>query len=124
MKHIAPIFFFCILSFSQTNDSTYNNKAKKLYFFAINTDSLTKTKSTFNYKFNTNYIALFSMYNRNSKLNDVYYISNDSIYNTKIVNFDFNQFVHKDSFNPNGASNIGVGLIMGAINTVFNSIFK
>ncbi len=124
MRYIVPTLFFCILSFSQTNDSVYNNKVKNIYDFKIKLDSITKSIPSFNYKFNVNDITLFSVYDRNTKLNDVYCLSKDSIYFVKTVNFNSYPSTPKDSFNPHGASNLGVGLVMGAINTVFNSIFK
>jgi hypothetical protein len=124
MRYIVSTLFFCFLSFSQTNDSIYNSNVKNFYDFNIKLDSLIILKPNFNYNFKTNYVSSFSVYNRNTKLNDVYCLSKDSIYFVKTVNFNSNQSAPKDSFNPNGASNLGVGLIMGSINTVFNSIFK
>lgn len=120
MKYIVPALFFCFLSFSQTNDSVATKKAINLYDFSIKLDSLSKMKPNFSNNFKTNHITSFCVYNRNTKLNDIYYLSKDSIYLVKTVNL----FTQKDSFNPHGASNFGVGLIMGSINTIFKGIFN
>lgn len=123
MKYLIPVFFFCLISFSQTNDSIYN-KSKNLYAFSFKLDSLSKLKPNLNYNFKPNNIPLLSVYNRNTKLNDIYYLPKDGIYYTKSVVFNTYQFIKQDSFNPYGTSNLGVGLIMGALNTVLNCSFK
>lgn len=124
MKYIIPAFFFCFLSFSQANDSVVTKKVINLYDFSIKLDSLSKMKPTFSSNFNKNDVTLFSVYDRNTKLNDIYYLSKDSIYFVKTENFNSGQFIPKDSFNPHGASNLGVGLIMGSLNTIFKGIFN
>ena len=52
MKYLIPILFICSLTFSQTNDSIYNKKAKRLCGFNIKPDSL--MKPNFDYKFKAN----------------------------------------------------------------------
>ncbi|MGQ7945162.1 hypothetical protein [Flavobacterium sp. WC2509] len=123
MRYIIPALFFCFLSFSQTNDTIYN-KAKNLSVFSFKPDLLSKFKPNLNYKFKATTIPVLSVYNRNTKLNDIYYLPKDSIYATKSVVFNTYQFIKQDSFNPYGANNLGTGLIMGAINTVFKYNFK
>lgn len=124
MKYIVPALFYCFLSFSQTKDSVASKKAINLYDFSIKFDSLSKMKPNFSSNFKTNPVASFSVYNRNTKLNDIYYLSKDSIHFVKTENFNSGQSTPKDSFNPHGASNLGVGLIMGSINTIFKGVFN
>lgn len=123
MRYIIPAFLFCLLSFSQTNDTIYN-KTKNLFAFSFKIDSLSKLKPNLDYNFKTTYTPLLSIYNRNTKLNDLYYLPKDSIYFAKSVIYNTYQFTKQDSFNPYGANNLGTGLIIGSINTVFNCIFK
>jgi hypothetical protein len=129
MRYIVPTLFFCFISFSQSKDSicnnnNNNNNAKNIFSFNIKLDSLSKIKPNINYNFRVNNNTLFSVYNQNTKLNDYLYVSKDSIYFAKSVNYNSHQLIKKDSFNPHGASNIGVGLIMGSINTIFKGIFN
>jgi len=111
-------------AFSQTNDSVVAKKAINLYDFSVKLDSLSKMKPNFNDSFKANGVTSFSVYNRNTKLNDIYLQSKDSIYFVKTENFNSYPSTPKDSFNPHGASNLGVGLIMGSIHAVFKGIFN
>lgn len=124
MKYIIPAFFFCFLSFSQTKEPEATKKAINLYNFSIKLDSLSKMKTNFSNNFKVNQFSSFSVYNRNTKLNDIYFLSKDTVYFVKTENFNSGQSTPKDSFNPHGASNLGVGLIMGSISTVFKGIFN
>lgn len=124
MRYILPTFFFCCLSFSQAKDSIATIKVANSYDFSLKLDSLLLRKPNLNVNFKTNQISSVSIYNRNNKLNDIYYLSNYSIYYAKTVSLNSHPTTPKDSFNPHGASTIGVGLIMGSITTVFNSVFK
>lgn len=123
MRYIVAALFFRSLSFSQSKDSIYNKDSKITFSFYSKHDSLSKIKPNFNYKFKANDMPLFSVYYRNSKLNDVYYQSKDSYSYVKTVNLNSNQLVPKDSFNPNATSNFKAGLFMGIANTVFKSFF-
>lgn len=123
MRYIIPVFFFCFLTYSQTNDTLYN-KTKKVYDFSSKLDSLSKLKQNFNYNFKVNNIPLFSVYNHNTQLNDIYYLPINSIYFVKSVNINANQLTQKDSYNPNGVSNLQTGIIMGGLKTVFNYKFR
>ena len=69
-------------------------------------------------------MTLFSVYDRNTKLNGIYFFSKDSSSLVKTVNLNSNQFIPKDSFNPNGTSNFKTGFIMGVANTVFKSFLR
>ena len=124
MKYIIPAFFFCFISFSQANDSVVAKKVINVYSFSVKLDSLSKMKPNFSNNFKANPVTSFSVYDRNTKLNDIYYQSKDSIYFVKTENFNSGQSMPKDSFNPHGASNLGVGLVMGSINTIFKGIFN
>jgi len=116
-------FLFSFLSFSQTNDLIYYKTANSIPSFNIKHDSTTKVKPNYNYNFKANNSTLFSVYDRNTQLNDVYFLAKDSIYFVKTVNLNACQFIPKDSFNPNGTTNFKAGLIMGVANTVCN-LFK
>jgi hypothetical protein len=124
MKYLVFSFFYCFVAYSQTNDSINAKKIKNLYSFNNSLDSIALIKPNFNYKFRSNDVTEFSIYDRNSKLNDIYYFSQDSLYYSKSVNVNINQFVKRDSFNPNGVNDLRAGIIIGSINTVFKSIFK
>jgi hypothetical protein len=67
---------------------------------------------------------LFSIYNQNTKLNDYFNLSKDSIYFVKSINLNANLYTKKDSFNPSGTSNLGAGIIMGSINMLFKNLFN
>jgi hypothetical protein len=124
MRYIIPTLFFCFISFSQSKDSIAISNSNKTLSFNIKFDSLSKITPNFNYNFKATDTTLFSVYNQNTKLIDYFNVSKDSIYVVKSINYNPNQFIQKDSFNPNGVRNLGGGLIMGSVNTVFNFIFK
>jgi hypothetical protein len=121
MKYQIIALFYSLISYSQTNDSI-NYKKLNLYNLNIKFDSIIKSKTSFNYKIKVNDFSSFSVYNQNTKLNDYFNLSKDPIYFVKSININANQLVPKDSFNPNGVNNLGVGLIMGSINTVSKGI--
>lgn len=123
MKFLVPIFFFCCLSFSQTKDSIYG-KMKTISAFNYKLDSLSNLKPNFNYNYKTTDANLFSIYNRNTTLNDYFIVSKDNSNYVKSVSINSNQFLHIDSFNPNGVSDLGAGLIIGALNTFLKFRFK
>lgn len=116
MKYIVPLLFFCVFSFSQTNDLIGRKKTNNKAYFSLKLDSLSKTKPVLNIDFKIGKADVLSVYDRNTKLNDVYFYSKDSFYFVKTVN----QFNPKDSFNPYESSDLGCVLIMGTINTVLN----
>jgi hypothetical protein len=124
MRYTLPALFFCFISFSQTKDSIPNKNAKIISNFSFKLDSLSKIKPQINTIFEVGNEALFSVYNRNTKLNDCFIVSKDTSYYVKSVKIIPNLFIQKDSFNPNGVSNVGAGLIMGSLNTVFTILFK
>ena len=121
MKYLIIAFFYCLISYSQTND-TINNKKLNVYNLNIKLDSILKLKPSFNYKIKANDFYLFSVYNQNTKLNDYFNLSKDPVYYEKSININANQLVPKDSFNPNGVTNLGAGLVMGSINTIFKGV--
>uniref|UniRef100_UPI004049E41D hypothetical protein n=1 Tax=Flavobacterium sp. TaxID=239 RepID=UPI004049E41D len=92
--------------------------------FMTKSNSLNLQIVSFDYKFKPKDFNTFSIYNPYSKLNDLYYYSNNSIYFSKTIQQNPYQFMRKDSFNPNGVSDFGGGLIIGTINTIFNSILQ
>lgn len=124
MKYLVISLFCSFISFAQSNDSIDLKKAKNINRFYNSLDSLVVLKPNFDYKFNSKDFNQISIYDRNTKLNDIYFYSKDSLYYVRSENINANQFMYRDSFNPNGVNNLGVGLIMGSINTVFKSIIK
>ena len=128
MKNIFIILFYCFTSYSQVNETIISFtkdtiKLNKQISFYNKIDSTLLYKPNFNFKFNSSELNNFSIYNRNTKLNDFYLLSKDTLYYKKSIYINSNQYIRKDSFNPNGASNFGSGLIIGTLNTVFKSLF-
>jgi len=93
----VPALLFCFLSFSQTKDSI-GNRVKNIFAFNYKFDSLSVLKPNFNYQYKTTDTKLFSVYDRNSKLNSDYYLTKNSVYFVKSVNLNANQLIPKDSF--------------------------
>lgn len=124
MRYIVPFLFISFLSFSQINDSIGDKRVKIKYDFSLKLDSLSKIKPIVTTNFKKNKPETLSVYDRNTKLNSIYYLANDSVYLVKTVSLNASQVTPKDSFNPYGVSNMGAGLIMGSITTVFNTVFK
>ena len=129
MKNIFIILFYCFTSYSQVNQTKIpftkdTIKLNKQISFYNKIDSTLLYKPNFIFKFNSSDLNNFSIYNRNTKLNDIYLHSKDTLYYEKSTYINSNQYIQKDSFNPNGASNFGSGVIIGALNTVFKVYFK
>ena len=128
MKNIFIILFYCFTGYSQVNetiipfkkDTVKINKQISVY---NKVDSTLLNKPNFIFKFNASDLNSFSTYNRNTKLNDIYLLSKDTLYYEKSIYINSNQYIQKDSFNPNGASNFGSGVIIGTLNTLFKSLF-
>ena len=128
MKYLFIIFFYCFASYSQVNETIIKFKKDTIKvnkqisdFNKIDSTLLYKPNITL--KFNSSDLNSFSTYNRNTKLNDIYLPSKDTLYYEKSIQINFNQYMQKDSFNPNGASNFGSGVIIGTLNTIFKSLF-
>jgi len=115
------IVFSCFLSYSQTNDSVFSKKQPK-HNSIKSSSSFSKTLPNFNYKLKTN--PLFSVYNRDTEWNDMYFVSKDTAFYVKSSNLNYNLYIKKDSFNPYGASNPGEGIIIGTIGILFDSFFN
>ena len=66
--------------------------------------------------------AEFTIYNKTSQLNDIYYIKKDTFYYQKSVFIHENQLFQPkvDSFSPSGATDFGSALILGVIHTIFS----
>ena len=129
MKNIFIILFYCFTSYSQVNETIISFtkdtiKLNKQISFYNKIDSTLLYKPNFNFKFNSSELNNFSIYNRNTKLNDFYLLSKDTLYYEKSTYINSNQCIQKDSSNPNGASNFGSGVIIVALNTVFKSLLK
>jgi hypothetical protein len=120
---ILCLFFFNSILYSQTD--TIPKKELKNFFMMSQKNDTTKN---FSLKFDIKDFSkdLFSAYNQNSKLNDIFVIKKDTTNFVKsTINFNNNFRNPKiDSFNPYGASDAKSGLIIGAIGVVFNSILN
>lgn len=113
-------------SYSQINDSIINGKTSKFYTYKFNFDTIQKNALAINLKLDTKNSNSFLAYNKNTGLNDLYFIKNDTTYYyVKSINLnDSNQYPKKDSFNPYGASDFKSGLIIGAVGELFKGIFN
>ena len=120
---ILCLFFFTSILYSQTD--TINKKSLKNFFMLSQKNDIIKN---FSLKFDFKDFSkeMFSAYNQNSKLNDIFIIKKEtSIFVKSTINFNNNFRNPKiDSFNPYGASDAKSGLIIGAIGGVFRSIFN
>lgn len=128
MKNIFIILFYCFTSYSQVNEiivpfTKDTIKPNKQISFYNKINSTLLYKPNFIFKFNSSDLNNFSIYNHNTKLNDIYLHSKDTLYYEKSIYINSNQYIQKDSFNPNGASNFGSGVIIGTLNTIFKSLF-
>ena len=128
MKYLFIIFFYCFASYSQVNETIMSFKKdtikiNKQISVHNKIDSILLYKPKIILKFNSSDLNSFSTYNRNTKLNDIYLPLKDTLYYEKSIYINSNQYIQKDSFNPNGASNFGSGVIIGTLNTLFKSLF-
>jgi hypothetical protein len=120
-------FLSCFSTYSQANYSKITtpletNFLNRPVFFYNKLVSTPDLKVNLNFKpFNAN---VLSIYNRNTKLNDVYSYSKESYYYEKSVPLCSNFYDQKDSFNPNGANNFGVGVLIGSLNALLSVISK
>lgn len=124
MKHLILMFLSCLLSYSQSNDAVVTKKATNSFNFLKNQMSSHLKQPTFKYKFKENDFELFSIYNRNSKLNDFYYVGKDTMNYVKSYQVNFSPFMQIDSFDPNGVGSFDGGLLIGTMNMLINNVFK
>ncbi|QZK91010.1 hypothetical protein IQ05_00128 [Flavobacterium tiangeerense] len=120
---ILSLLFFTTILYSQI-DTTHKKDLKNFFILSQKKDTIKNFSLKFDFKdFST---ELFSAYNQNSKLNDIFIIKKDtSNFVKSTINFNNNLRNPKiDSFNPYGASDAKSGLIIGAIGGVFRSIFN
>lgn len=118
MKYsILFIVVFNFHCFSQTNDSIKNKKIAKIFNFQTSLDSTTIKKPTFDYNFKSDTNQAFVIYNKNTQWNDVYNVSKNT-FSIKPVSFSTNQSSNIDSLNPYGTTNIGVGVVVGALSSI------
>lgn len=125
MRKISILFLFFLTSvlYSQT-DTLHKKDLKKFFILSQKNDTIKKFSLKFDFKDNSK--ELLSVYNQNTKLNDVFMIKKDTSNQVKsTINFNNNFRNPKiDSFNPYGASDAKSGLIIGAIGGFFRSIFN
>jgi hypothetical protein len=120
---ILCLFFFTSILYSQI-DTIHKKDLKNFFMQSQKKDTIKNFSLKFDFTdFST---ELFSAYNQNSKLNDIFIIKKDTANFVKsTINFNNNFRSPKiDSFNPYGASDAKSGLIIGAIGGVFRSIFN
>ena len=121
MKYTFLLFIaFPLHSYSQTCDPL----KKVPNPFSFHPKATNQFQPNFDFKFKPETTTLFSVYNRDTKLNDTYYFSKEAAVYTKSLNNNNGTFSQKDSFNPYGASNIGLGVLMGTLETVISTVFK
>lgn len=120
---ILYLFFFTSVLYSQT-DTLHKKDLKNFFLMSQKNDTIKKISLKYDLKDSSK--ELFSVYNQNSKLNDLFIIKKDTANLVKsTINFKNNFRNPKiDSFNPYGASDAKSGLIIGAIGGVFRSIFN
>lgn len=120
---ILCLFFLTSVLYSQT-DPLYKKDSKNFIIMSEKNETFKKISLKFDLKDSSK--DLFSIYNQNSKLNDIFIIKKDTTNFVKsTINFDNNFRNPKiDSFNPYGASDAKSGLIIGAIGGIFRSMFN
>ena len=120
MKNISILYLLLLASASYSQIDTIHKKKLKSFFIISQNDVVIKKIDFKEHK------ELLSIYNPNTKLNDVFMIRKDSTNFVKsAVNFNNNFRNPKiDSFNPYGTSDAKVGLIIVIIGGVFGSIFN
>lgn len=118
MKYsILFIVFFNFHCLSQTNDSIKNKKIAKIFNFQISPDTSTIKRPNFDYNFKSDTNQAFVIYNKNTQWNDSYFILRNTASITP-VSFSMNQSTNIDSSNPYGTTNIGAGVIVGALSSI------
>jgi hypothetical protein len=120
---ILSLLFFTTILYSQVN-TIHKKDIKNFFMLSQKKDTIKNFSLKFDFKdFST---ELFSVYNQNSKSNDIFIIKKDtSNFVKSTINFNNNFRNPKiDSFNPYGASDAKSGLIIGAIGGAFRSIFN
>jgi hypothetical protein len=90
-------------------------------FFKIYSDNLPVVKHTFDFNAKKDNASPLTVYNFNSRSNDVYFLQNGTYVSTSpSVNLEDNWIVSRtDSFNPSGAPDFGSAVVMGLINVFF-----
>lgn len=114
------ILFIVVFNFhclSQTNDSIKNKKIAKVFNFQISLDTTTIKKQNFDYNLKSDTNQAFVIFNKNTQWNDSYYIIGNTT-SLKPVSFSINQSTNIDSLNPYGTTNIGAGVIVGALSSI------
>jgi len=126
MKYAILLFaiVFHVSSYSQANDSLSYRKATVFTNYK-RIDSLFKSRQNFSFKLKASDFSYITIYNQSTQSDDIYYLSKYSADYSKSVYTNNNQFVRKDSFNPYGTSNVGLGTIMGGLSNVLSfTLFK
>lgn len=120
---ILCLFFLNSMLYSQT-DTILNKAPKNFIMLSQKNDTIKKFSLKFDFKYSSN--ELFSSYNQNSKLYDIFIFKKDTLNFVKsTINFNNNFGNPKiDSFNPYGVSDAKSGLIIGSIVGVFRYIFN
>ena len=120
MKNISILYLLLLASASYSQIDTIHKKKLKSFFIMSQNDVVIKKIDFKEPK------ELLSIYNPNTKLNDVFMIRKDTTNFVKsAINFNNNFRNPKiDSFNPYGTSDAKVGLIISIIGGVFGFIFN
>lgn len=122
---ITAFCLFCQISICQTNNIESENLKAKLNLSYIKKTNLPvffvdKNLILVELKLrqNPNY---FSVYNPNTRLNDIYTFKKDTVVMHKSILINDINFCgqKRDSFNPSGANNMGWAVFVGVYNLIF-----
>lgn len=126
MKNAILLFFLLLgyFSFAQVQVQATNFSKQN---FSLSLKSFNPANYMISLKsFNSSSKYSFSAYNKNTDLNDNYTFISDT-YKYRNSTFEVEN-LHRslkiDSFNPNGANDLGSAVITGLINTVFDGTLK
>ncbi|QBN18266.1 hypothetical protein [Flavobacterium nackdongense] len=118
---IVVALFYSTFFFAQDRLSVVDTMAIRKNYFKVYFDNLPVVKYTFDFSAKKDNVPQLSIYNFNSRSNDVYFLqSGTCIIMSPRINLENNWIgSRKDSFNPYGTTNIGSAVVMGLITMLF-----
>ena len=108
-------FFILFNSFSFSQTGKVEKTLPNLKDLSINDSFVIKP-----IRFNSTNNHFFYVYSTNLNLNISYYSHEKETKNFSFQKQNTSSFNKKDSFNPNGANNIGTALVFGALNLLID----
>lgn len=121
MKYILVFFIFCNVLNAQQLDSL--NVARPNSILIQKANNTTFKQPTFNYDFIKNNASVISVFDRGSGLNTQYAVGKNHL---EFVNKTYvygNDIMRADSFDPNGAGNLGPSVFIGGLDMLMDEIF-